>query len=134
MDKPSTPPAPATPDDDLSPTEAHLARVMLLIQRVLPRLDEPGRAVEVQTALRKAASGLELALQAHQKEMGSRQPQVASGSAETEIVAVISAAIAAVLDRPYRLLSVQPSPAAVPYLNVWALEGRTQIFQSHKIR
>jgi hypothetical protein len=53
---------------------------------------------------------------------------------ESQLVAVISAAVAAVLDRPYRLVSVQPIVAPVPHLNVWALEGRTQIFQSHKIR
>jgi hypothetical protein len=59
----------------------------------------------------------------------ARQAQV-----EAEIVAVIAAAISAVLDSPYRLISVQPVIAPVPHLNVWALEGRTQIFQSHKIR
>ena len=53
---------------------------------------------------------------------------------EPETVAVISAAVAAILDRPYRLVSVQLVAAPVPHLNVWALEGRTQIFQSHKIR
>ena len=58
----------------------------------------------------------------------------AQAAGRAEIVAVIAAAVAAVLDRPYRLVSVQPVPAPVPHLNVWALEGRTQIFQSHKIR
>jgi len=116
--------------EDLSATETHLANALVLIQRVLPRLDEPGRAAEVQAALRKAAARLELARETHRQAMAAHK----SGTVENVIVAIISAAIAAVLDRPHRLLSVQPSPAAVPYLNVWALEGRTQIFQSHKIR
>ncbi len=134
MNQQSAPPGPQTSGNDLSPTEAHLAKALVLIQRVLPRLDEPARARDVQAALMQAAGSLEAARQAHEKEMASRQPIVASGSVESEIVAVISAAIAAVLGRPHRLVAVQPSPAAVPYLNVWALEGRTQIFHSHKIR
>jgi hypothetical protein len=52
-----------------------------------------------------------------------------------EIAAVIAAAVSVVLDRPYRLVSVQQvTVPVVPHLNVWAVEGRTQIFMSHKVR
>ena len=128
---------PAGPADGLTESEASLGRALASIYRVLPRLDEPGRVTEVQAALQQAASCIELARQTHQRTMtGGRAGVVASVDTglEPELVAVISAAVAAVLDRPYRLVSVQPVAAAVPHLNVWALEGRTQIFQSHKIR
>jgi hypothetical protein len=38
------------------------------------------------------------------------------------------------LDRPHRLVSVQQVPTPISYVNVWALEGRTEIFHSHRIR
>ena len=120
----------------LGEAEASLGQALALIHRVLPRLDEPARAKEVQAALQRAAGCVESARQAHQRTLSS--PTAASAAVQTsldsELVAVISAAIAAVLERPYRLVSVQPVPPAVPHFNVWALEGRTQIFQSHKIR
>jgi hypothetical protein len=54
---------------------------------------------------------------------------------EGEIAAVIAAAVATVLDGPLRILTVQQVTAPVPaYLNVWAYEGRLQIFTSHKVR
>jgi hypothetical protein len=56
------------------------------------------------------------------------------GVVESEIVAVIAAAVAALLGKPYKLVSVQPVVAPAPHLNVWAMEGRTQIFMSHKVR
>jgi hypothetical protein len=123
--------------DELSVAEANLGTVLVLIQRVLPRLDEADRADDVQAAFRKAASCLEVARQAHEKELGRRHlamGNLAETSVASETLAVIAAAIAAVLDSPYRLVSVQPASPSVPHLNVWALEGRTQIFQSHKIR
>jgi hypothetical protein len=130
----------STPDltADLSPTESNLGRALVLIQRILPRLDEPGRAAEVQAALRGAAACIELARQAHEKDFAPRAaatgPQRVATSIRPEIAAVIAAALAVTFDRPHRLVSVQPVQTPVPYLNVWALEGRTQIFQSHKIR
>jgi uncharacterized iron-regulated membrane protein len=51
-----------------------------------------------------------------------------------EILAIIAAAIAVVLGQPYRVVSVQPSAAPMPELNVWALEGRMDQFKSHKVR
>ncbi len=74
---------------------------------------------------------------AHQQDMATRVPGVAGlaqTSVESEIVAVITAAIAIILDRPFRLVSVQPLAVSESHLNVWALEGRTQIFHSHKVR
>ena len=50
-----------------------------------------------------------------------------------EIVAVIAAAIAVVLGRPHRVLSVQQAPAQPP-VNVWAMEGRVEQFMSHRVR
>jgi hypothetical protein len=123
--------------DALAEAEANLGQALALIHRTLPRLDEPSRAAEVQAALQKAAGCVELARQVHQKALAIGKAAVAGAvqrGLDSELVAVISAAIAAVLDRPYRLVSVQPVAAPVPHFNVWALEGRTQIFQSHKIR
>jgi hypothetical protein len=51
-----------------------------------------------------------------------------------ETVAVIAAAIAVVLDGPHRVVSVLQAAAHAPEVNVWALEGRMQQFQSHKVR
>lgn len=124
---------------DFGPVEANLAQALLLIQRVLPRLDEPARAAEVQAALRRAGTCLEAARRAHEQDFAPRPaaaggPQRVATSASPEIAAVIAAAVAVALDQPHRLVSVQQVQAGVPYVNVWALEGRTQIFQSHKIR
>ena len=57
-----------------------------------------------------------------------------SDEVEPEIAAVIAAAVALVLARPHRVLAVQQVTVPVPHLNVWAWEGRTQLFMSHKIR
>ena len=127
----------ASATDALAEAESNLGQALALIHRILPRLDESSRASEVQAALQRAIACLESARQAHQKVTGVGRaagvvPVQTRVAAET--VAVISAAVAAILDRPYRLVSVQLVAAPVPHLNVWALEGRTQIFQSHKIR
>jgi hypothetical protein len=123
--------------DALSEAESNLGQALALIHRVLPRLDEPSRFSEVQAALQRAASCVESARQAHSRSSNLARPATAAPvqtRVEAETVAIISAAVAAILDRPYRLVSVQLVAAPVPHLNVWALEGRTQIFQSHKIR
>jgi len=123
--------------DVLSEAESNLGLALALIHRSLPRLDEPNRTSEVQAALQRAATCVESARQAHLRISNSGGTSTAAPvqtRLEAETVAVISAAVAAILDRPYRLVSVQLVAAPVPHLNVWALEGRTQIFQSHKIR
>jgi len=123
--------------DAASVVEGHLGQVLALIHRVLPRLDEPDRAADVQTALRKAVALLESARLAHERETAPNTPgsvQAVATGVEPETAAVIAAAVAVLMNRPYRLVSVQPVAAATPHLNVWALEGRTQIFHSHRVR
>jgi len=124
----------------LTATERSLGQALAVIHRVLPRLDEPGRAGEVQTALRKALGFLEAARLSHEQSTGARpamagEEQRVTTRVAPEIAAVIAAAVSVVLDRPFRLVTVQQVPLpAVPHFNVWAVEGRTQIFQSHKVR
>lgn len=130
-------PASAHAEDPLTEAEGQLGRALALVHRVLSRLDDPSRAAEVQAALHKAGTCLDLARQAHLRTVPPGRLTSVSGvetALDSQLVAVISAAVAAVLDRPYRLVSVEPVAATVPHLNVWALEGRTHIFQSHKIR
>ena len=125
----------ARPAEGLAEAEAQLGLALAMIHRVLPRLDEPARATEVQAALQRASACINLARQIHERILAAgKAAAIVQTALDSELVAVISAAVAAVLDRPYRLVSVEPVVAAVPHLNVWALEGRTQIFQSHKIR
>jgi hypothetical protein len=127
--------SPPPPDTPLAMAEAQLGRVLAIIHRALPRLEELGHAAEVQLALDRAGEFLKAASMAHREALKARgatfgpQPHV-----EGATVAIIAAAISAVLERPYRMVSVQPVVAPAPHLNVWALEGRTQIFQSHRIR
>jgi type IV secretory pathway VirB10-like protein len=59
--------------------------------------------------------------------------QPAAKEVEPEIVAVIAAAIAVVLGRPHRMVSVQQS-AQGSQASAWAMEGRVEHFQSHKFR
>jgi len=128
---------PTSTSDDLTPTELNLGKVLALINKVLPRLDDAGRKAEVQSALSKAIAFLESARQAHSGGALPAPPgsqKVATGVAP-QIAAVIAAAVSVVLDQPYRLVAVQQVTApVVPHLNVWAVEGRTQIFMSHRVR
>ncbi len=135
----TNPAAVAAAAPDISVAESHLGKVLTLIHRVIPKLDAPERAAEVQALLQKAANCLESARQALNHQDASPRgvgtiPQAVATVVEPEIAAVIAAAVAVLFDRPYRLVSVQQVTTPVPHLNVWALEGRTQIFQSHKIR
>ena len=124
--------------DDLTPAEANLGHVLALLHRVLPRLEDPARKAEVQSALAKAVSLLEAARTAHAGGAAAVIPlgaQNVSTAVGPQMAAVIAAAVSVVLDRPYRLVSVQQvTVPVVPHLNVWAVEGRTQIFMSHKVR
>jgi hypothetical protein len=132
---------PTDPPDELTPAEANLGKALALIYRVLPRLDEPARKGEVQAALSKAVLLLEAARLAHSGGGASGAAALPLGAqnvttaVEPQIAAVIAAAVSVVIDRPYRLVSVQQvTVPVVPHLNVWAVEGRTQIFMSHKVR
>jgi hypothetical protein len=51
-----------------------------------------------------------------------------------QILAVIAAAITVVLDRPYRVVSVQQAAAPTGAPNIWAMEGRVEQFMSHRVR
>lgn len=134
MSTSTTNPGTLTQGDDVSATEASLGKALVLIQKILPDLDEPARAYDVQSALRRAAAFLESARHAHADRMGVAVASHAHTAVEAEIVAVIAAAMAITLGRPYKLVSVQATTPVTPLLNVWAIEGRTQIFQSHRIR
>ncbi len=61
------------------------------------------------------------------------KPLPAPQATPPEILAVIAAAIAVVLGRPHRVVSIEQT-AYTPELNVWALEGRMKHFMSHKVR
>ena len=125
---------------DLSAAESQLGRALAFIHRALNRLDDSARAGEVQTALSHAIAALEAARAAHGTQGDFRAPapvgtQSVATAVAPEIAAVIAAAVAVIIDRPHRLVAVQPVTApVVPHLNVWAYEGRTQIFMSHKVR
>ena len=137
MSKNELPAQAGSADDGLSAVESRLGQVLALIHRILPRLDEPSRASEIQAAFRKAATLIESARQAHEHPTTpalAGGPQSVATAVAPEIAAVIAAAVSVLINRPYRLVSVQQVSTPVPHLNVWALEGRTQIFQSHKIR
>ena len=129
---------PINSPDDLTPTEANLGKVLALIHRVLPRLDDPARKAEVQSTLGKAIALLDAARAAHAGSPATLIPLGAQNVATAvgpQMAAVIAAAVSVFLDRPFRLVSVQQvTVPVVPHLNVWAVEGRTQIFMSHKVR
>jgi hypothetical protein len=133
MPNPPTSPAAET-SEGLTASEASLGKALALIHRVLPLLQLPERALEVQKALRNTAALIEAARQAHAGERGLQPAPAPADLVEAEIVAVIAAAVAAMLDRPHRLVSVVPVEVSVPHLNVWAFEGRSQLFVSHKVR
>ncbi len=120
--------------DDMSAAELNLGKTLALIHHVLPHIDEPDHAVRVQESLRRAVAFLEAAREAHALETGVMVGSGAHASVEPGTVAVIAAAIAVLLGRPFRLVSVNPLAVPAPHLNVWAVEGRTQIFMSHKVR
>jgi len=114
--------------------ETNLGQALVLLQRVLPRLDDPRRASDVQNALKRAAACVETARDAHNKFFAS-QLGLAGAGVPPEIVAVIAAAIAVTLGgRAHRVVSVQPVQPSSPYMNIWAVEGRTEIFHSHRLR
>jgi hypothetical protein len=63
------------------------------------------------------------------------KPSPATTAVPPEILAIVAAAIAVVLDRPYRVVSVVRHAAAlVPEGNAWAMEGRVEQFMSHRVR
>lgn len=65
------------------------------------------------------------------------RPRHTTGSATTEIppetLAVIAAAVAVSIEHPHRIVQVR-GPRESLWLQAWSVEGRRQIFQSHRIR
>jgi hypothetical protein len=123
-----------TSNDELSPSESQLGQVLALIYHILPHIDNPEHGLRVQASLRHAAALVESAREAHAREVGVTVANPSRGSVEPEIVAVIAAAVATVIGGPHRLVAVQRLNLPAPHLNVWAFEGRSQIFLSHRIR
>src|SRR5690348_11434292 len=117
-----------TSNDLLATVENNLGQVLAVIHRVLPRLDEPGRSADVQSALRKAGVLLDAARVAFEqglapKTSGPGGEQKVATRVPPEIAAVIAAAVSVVLDGPFRLVAVHQVPLpAVPHFNVWAFE------------
>jgi hypothetical protein len=109
----------------LEEQETKLGTALALIQRALGRLDEPARAAEVQSLLARASSLID-----HVRTGTGALPP----ASEPELAAVIAAAVATMFDQPYRVLSVQKVQVPVAQTNVWAYEGRSDIFHSHRVR
>lgn len=120
--------------DGLTASESSLGKALALIHRVLALLQQPDRDLEVQKALRDSAAQIEAARVAHASERGLKPAPVGDALVDAEIVAVVAAAVAVILDRPHRIVSVVPADISTPHLNVWAFEGRSQLFASHKVR
>ena len=133
MSKTPTPLA-AESAEGLTASESSLGKALALIHRVLPLLEQPERAMDVQKALRNTAALIETARQAHAAERRLNPLSAPADLVGVEMAAIIASAIAVMLDRPHRVISVVPVEISVPHLNVWALEGRTQLLVSHKVR
>jgi len=119
--------------DGLSAAESSLGKALAMIHCVLPHLNESDYAVRVQAGLRHAANFIESARAAHALDTGLPAGTQAH-AVESETVAVIAAAVATLLGTTYKVVAVQPVVVPTPDLNVWAFEGRSQIFMSHKVR
>ena len=146
----------STPHPSL-PAEAHIGQALAILQRLKPRLEETPCSNEVQTALqgtievldrilplvgdsaqlgdvqaalRKAAAHIESAQAAFEQERAEQPDAPVNG----EVLAVIAAAGATVLDRPCRIVDVQRKAPVVSWINAWALEGRLQQYSSRRIR
>ena len=66
-------------------------------------------------------------------------PAVVAGDEITpEIVAVVAAAVHALIQEPHRILSISQAGDRAGQLTqeiqAWSMEGRRQIFQSHRVR
>ena len=109
----------------LEQQETHIGTALALIHRALPRLDDAFRAAEVQSLLSRASAHLDRVRVALSGESVTPEP---------EIAAVIAAAVAVMFDQPHRVVTVQKGQVPVTQSNVWAYEGRSEIFHSHKVR
>jgi hypothetical protein len=53
---------------------------------------------------------------------------------DSEVVAMIAAAVAAVLAQPHRIVAVKKIEMPPAHLNAWAFVGRIELTRSHRIR
>ena len=116
--------------DEGAPGEAALGRALTAIHRVLPRLDDPERGEAVQTLLARIASDIAAARAAHRESLDRWQ----SAALAPEIVALISAAVAMVVNRPHRVVGMKAAETTGSWGSAWAIEGRFQHYSSHKVR
>jgi hypothetical protein len=107
-----------------------LRQTVAVIQQILPHLDGAAKLGDVQAALRQAAAHLEAA----QAGFEPKPTAPGDGPVNGELLAVISAAVAMVLDRPYRIVDLHRSAPVVTWINAWAIEGRFAHYSSHRIR
>ncbi|MEI7731992.1 MAG: hypothetical protein WCO56_20630 [Verrucomicrobiota bacterium] len=62
-------------------------------------------------------------------------PALANEPDAGELVAVIAAAAASVVNQPHRIVAVQPvAQVQWPTINPWAIEGRVSIFSGRRVR
>jgi hypothetical protein len=115
-------------DYNIGEQEAQLGAALALIHRALGKIDEPARALEVQALLGRAIASLE-SVRARSLVLAG-----ASSAMGPELAAVISAAVAIMFDQPHKVLSVQKVTVPLPQSNAWAVEGRSDIFHSHRVR
>ena len=121
-------------ESGMTVAEASLGKTLALIHRALGCMEDASRAEEVQLSLEKAVSCLENARRTHAQSTGLPVYNLIHGGASPEIVAAIAAAISTVVEGPHRLLKVQKTKVPAPTSSAWAMEGRAQIFRSHKVR
>lgn len=122
------------PQPNVEELAGDLGRALALIHRVLPRLDEPARAAEIYQSLGRATALIDGVRAAYASAAQPGDPRAVATAVDAEIAAVIAAAISVVLTQPYRLVSVQKVAIPVSPVNVWAQEGRSDIFHSHRVR
>lgn len=122
------------PQTNVEELAAELGKALGLIHRVLPRLDEPARAAEIYQSLGRASSIIDAVRAAYATNAQPGDARLVATAVDAEIAAVIAAAISVVLTQPYRLVSVQKVSIPVSPANVWAQEGRSDIFHSHRVR
>lgn len=123
----------AQPQDTVTDPELHLAKALALIHRVLPRLDEQERFDSVQAALRRATDELTAARTSH-AHAHSRALDPCGIDLDAELVAVIAAAVAAVLDAPHHLVDISPVRPSPAWASAWTMEGRFKHHSSHRVR
>lgn len=110
--------------------QSALRQTATVIERVLAQLNGAPSAGDLEEALRQAAAHLESARAA----LASASASPAGAPVSGEVLAVVSAAIATVLDGPHRILDVKRVCRPAPSVNAWAMAGRLQHFAARRNR